>query len=956
MAPFTRYELHVICQTHWDREWRVPFQQARLMLVDMMDHLLELMQCDPALRYYHLDGQTILLEDYLEIRPEQRSALAALIAEGRLLVGPWYTLPEENLVAGECLIRNLLMGHCVARSLGAVMKVGFTPASYGQVAQMPQILAGFKIDTILFHRGVPAHEVDIEYVWEGSDGSRLLALRPPLGGRFNFTTLVTNMLSTSPEGGRMPYCEVSAQDLACSIGVKTAGNESDVYYSTRVPRAWNRAALRKAVERLKSLAATRATTPHLYCGEGHDWMEANPLVPAIVAEAGSLLPNDTILISSLPEMIARIKGALSGPAVLKGEMRSAQKDEAGARLYAHTLSCRMPIKQMNRRVEDALIRWAEPFSTVAWSLGAAYPEALMRQAWRYLLANHAHDSITGTGVDQVHNDVMARFTQCELMAGELTRKALSHIVARVDDRRVAGNDALLTIFNPLPFARDEVIRLDLDLPETDPPGFRLYDPEGNEVPCHPDAPLKIIHTVQQTHGFPYRLSAVRHPLWIRARSIPALGCATYIVRRGAGPRQPSETSEDDDRVVITGPNRMENRCVAVAFNGNGTLSIEDKRTGRRYEDLHEFEDVGEIGEGYEHRQPPNGTVVTSRHGEASIEVVHHNALTATFRVRLCLNVPESASADKGTRVSRTNPCEVSSLVTLTAGSGTVGIVTRVNNTSRDHRLRVLFPTRLRTDECWAETQCDVQRRTVGAPRPEGWIEAPPPTQPQLTFVDLSDGDAGFAVINHGLPEYEVIADDHRTIALTLLRCFTHQTRATRTDDPTQVGTQCLGVHEFKYALLPHEGDWHRGRVFTEAYRYLHRPKVVQSWRNVDSTEGREDSGEGPPSFPSRPSVNEWRERPSEPLPLRASFLQLLPDDLVLSAVKRSESGDRMVVRFFNPTDRRIEGRLRVYHGLAGAQYLDLEEDPLGECPAVGDHEVRIVAGPKKIVTVGLDLA
>ena len=157
------YELHIICQTHWDREWRLPFQQTRLMLVDMMDHLLEAMNRDPAMRYFHLDGQTILLEDYMELRPENRAVLAALVAEGRLLIGPWYTLPEENLVNGECLVRNLLMAHRIGREFGGIMKVGFTPTSYGQIGQMPQIFNGFGIDTILFHRGVPAHKVDVEY-------------------------------------------------------------------------------------------------------------------------------------------------------------------------------------------------------------------------------------------------------------------------------------------------------------------------------------------------------------------------------------------------------------------------------------------------------------------------------------------------------------------------------------------------------------------------------------------------------------------------------------------------------------------------------------------------------------------------------------------------------------------------------------------------------------------------
>lgn len=933
-SPRQRFhELHIICQTHWDREWRLPFQQTRLMLVDMMDHLLEAMNRDPALRYFHLDGQTILLEDYLELRPQNRAALAALVAEGRLLIGPWYTLPEENLVNGECLVRNLLMGHRLGKEFNGIMKVGFTPTSYGQVGQMPQIYNGFGIDTILFHRGVPAHEVDVEYLWEGSDGSRLLALRPPLGGRFNFTSLVTTPLFASPDRGPdtcIPYNEIPADDLSHSISLK--GGTSDVYYSSRIPAHWDRVALRRAVQRLKELAVRKSRTPCLYCGEGHDWMEFNPMLPALVEEVQSLLQGDKVIISSLPHLFARVRSTLANPIVLKGEMRSTQKDESGARLYANTLSSRMPLKQANRRAEDLLIRWTEPFSAIAWSLGSRYPDTALQKAWHYLLANHAHDSISGTGTDQVHADVMSRFQQCELIASELTRRCLSRIVSDIRDPRLYEGDVLLTVFNPLPYPRDEVIVLDLDLAEADEPGFELSDARGSHVPCHADPPVRLVHTVHQTHSFPYRFSVRRHRLWVRAKSIPAMGYTTFVARKTPG-RLPSPTSDsDDDRVEVTGTHLMENRFVAVEIHANGTFSLHDKLTGRRYESFHVYEDEGEIGDAYEHRSPLQDRIVTSLHGEAAVEMLYSNPLTASFAVRMTMDVPACATPDKVGRASRCSPCRIASTITLTAGSPVVRIVTRVDNAARDHRLRVLFPTGLQTDACWAETPFDVQKRMVARPSGKDWLEPPCATQPHLGFVDLSDGQAGLAVFSHGLPEYEIVEDGRNTIAITLLRCFTHETRATRTDDPDQVGAQCPGQHEFHYAVFPHQGDWEKSRIFEEAYRYYHRPKVLQSWRPVGKARGRQT------------------------LPLRGSFLEIASENLVLSAVKRSESGRFLVVRCFNPTERPAEGELRVYRDLVGAQYTDLEENLLGPCAMNGKRSVKLLAGPKKIITLALELA
>ncbi|HOH42274.1 MAG TPA: alpha-mannosidase, partial [Candidatus Hydrogenedentes bacterium] len=133
-----KYVIHVISNTHWDREWLNNFQETRMMLVEFFDLLLEVMEGDDSYTSYVLDSQTVPLEDYLEFRPENRERLAALIEAERLLVGPWYTCPEGFEVNGESLVRNLLMGHRVASGFGHVMKVGHTPFSYGQNSQMPQ--------------------------------------------------------------------------------------------------------------------------------------------------------------------------------------------------------------------------------------------------------------------------------------------------------------------------------------------------------------------------------------------------------------------------------------------------------------------------------------------------------------------------------------------------------------------------------------------------------------------------------------------------------------------------------------------------------------------------------------------------------------------------------------------------------------------------------------------------
>jgi len=171
----------VVPHTHWDREWYHSFQQFRARLVEMMDALLALLEREPRFTSFTLDGQTILLEDYLEVRPERRAEIQEWVRQGRLLVGPWYTSPDEFLVSAEALIRNLMLGHRIAAEFGGPMKVGYLPDSFGQTAQLPQILQGFGIGAAVFWRGVGDEPGQTEFRWKAPDGSTVLAVHLPEG-------------------------------------------------------------------------------------------------------------------------------------------------------------------------------------------------------------------------------------------------------------------------------------------------------------------------------------------------------------------------------------------------------------------------------------------------------------------------------------------------------------------------------------------------------------------------------------------------------------------------------------------------------------------------------------------------------------------------------------------------------------------------------------------------------
>src|SRR5258706_2487915 len=177
-AP-TPYTVFVIPHTHWDREWYATLQQFRVRLVHVIDDLLEILARDPAYTHFNLDSQTVVLQDYLEIRPEKRDLLRKFIAERRLGVGPWYVLPDEFLVSGEALVRNFQLGHRLAGEFDHVQNIGYIPDTFGHISQLPQILQGFGIGTAVHFRGLDEGDLKSEVWWQSPDGSRVLLRHLP---------------------------------------------------------------------------------------------------------------------------------------------------------------------------------------------------------------------------------------------------------------------------------------------------------------------------------------------------------------------------------------------------------------------------------------------------------------------------------------------------------------------------------------------------------------------------------------------------------------------------------------------------------------------------------------------------------------------------------------------------------------------------------------------------------
>jgi alpha-mannosidase len=887
-------DIHVVSHTHWDREWYLTHEQFRLRLVALIDRLLDLLDHDPSFKYFHLDGQTIVLEDYLELRPEQEPRLRAAIRSGRVLIGPWYVMPDEFLVSGEALVRNLVRGHSISRHYGEPMPVGYLPDLFGHVGQMPQIWRQFGLDNTILWRGFGGR--DAEYWWQAPDGSRVLMMHLPPEGYCNATRIVFDPASMM-----------------------------------------TRAAEKVGYER------SRTRTGQALLMNGVDHVEPHTGVPALIDQL-SAVADQRARHSTLPAYVAAVREAVAAQNLpletVVGELRGGSDY---ANLLPGVLSARVYLKQQNALVQTLLEAYAEPLSLFASRLGARYPSGELRYAWKTLLQNHPHDSICGCSIDAVHDENMTRFARARQVAAALVDSALDAIADAVP---AAADGIVRTIVVNSDAAQRSQVVVDafIDLPIDSAEPWRhvdaqaldrpvrfwspadaiigVVDPQGRPVDFQILGEERTVHHEMSRYETPWAINVRRiHLLW-RANVLPPCGYATFDLTIGNAPvAEPPAAG-----------NRCENELLMVAAAADGTFVVTDKRTGAVYRDVAALEDVGDVGDEYTYCPPAVDRVIGSRDARVrSSAIIATGPLRTSIRVELELPVPAGATHDCLRRTAETVAVPITVEATLDAGSPRVAFDVTVDNRARDHRLRLLFPTGAgRVDTVRADSAFDVVERPARQPVPTAITnEAPVSSAPMTTFVDAGDGRVGATVIGRGLMEYEIVGE-RPAIAITLIRAVGALSRgdlATRPSGqagppvPTP-GAQCIGTHGFELAFQPRGAAPGNFALAASARVHLLRPRVVMA---------RLERGKSP------------RER---------SFLRIATPagGVVVSAIKQAEERPTSIVRLFNPEDEPVEATLTFDPPVSRAYAVDFLETRQQELP-VGGSAVVVRLGPRQIQTI-----
>lgn len=890
-TPAAPKKIHYLSSTHWDREWYQPFQGFRFRLVQMVDDLLGILERDPDYKVFHFDGQGVVAEDYLDIRPENRGRLEELTRAGRVLFGPWYVMPDEFLVSGEALIRNLQFGNRVARALGGKpWRFGYVCDIFGHAAQFPQILAGFGIRAASLGRGTNEHTTPAFFRWRSPDGSEVLTWKSPDPmGYGDFTLGVLKNWSYNYDARQLD------------------GKE-----------------LRRVKEALPGYVAkeqARTSVPIVVITDGVDHEPAHPYIPQLLKELRLRFPKTEVTMENLEALADDLEPYRSRLPVKEGELIEPGKAQSMfIYLIPNTVSSRYLLKKWNDRCQALLELTVEPLHAACLARGGRDEQPYLRKAWQYLLKNHPHDSICGCSIDSVHRDMEYRFRQCETLATTVLEEN-STSDPGLEFTGTDTQEMKVRLYNPLPFHRRGAFPLTLDFPGSwkgryaeafgyeQLNAFRIF--AGKR-----EVPYGITRMQRGVHKRVYNQKGVsvdRFEIEAELELAP-MGWTEVTVKSADMPTRHRKSQ-------LAGARSAENSLVALQILDNGTIDLVDKISGLKRCGLMDYSSVSEIGDGWFHTPTVNAGRSWAN-SSASVRLITDTPACTGFSIRRELRVPAEVVPDGKSYMSSVQEVTVGLEARVFLREGWPGIQVElvVDNTAKDHKLSLSIPTGLPGGKYFAsQAFCMLERECGFSTATDDWKEAEWTERNFAGITGKRDAEGrGLAFISpFGLHEVAARADAAGTLDITLLRCSRRTVHTNGEPDG-----QLQGRQDFRFALLclsPEDdeaGLWRRQQE-------MQAPPLVQC---------------APADF--------------SPSPVQAgeTFLELRGDGLVFSSCKRAEEDAGLVaLRVFNPSAQPVTGEARFGIGVAEARLADLDETP-GEKVKAGKSGFQISLGPWKMQT------
>jgi len=836
----------VISHTHWDREWYMSLESFKLKLCDLFDRLLDTLEKNPEY-IFHMDAQTVVLEDYLSIRPSKRALLQKYITEGRLIVGPWYLQNDFYLTSGEATVRNLLEGHQIANEFGACSKAGYAPDQFGNISQLPQILSQFGIDNFIFGRGIDAVLSDgsplpSEFLWQGADGTQCLAIH-------------------------MRYWYNNAQRFSADMDK----------------------AMRLLDVNEKNFEGI-AVTPYILLMNGVDHLEAQDDLLPILADLNKRLPEDRKVRQYLmQDYINDVKQYVDenniDMYIHKGELRQGTDWS----MLKGTLSSRSQLKILNVKAQTMLENKLEPLYSILELAGAdgAFSEEHFRYMWKELLKNHPHDSICGCSRDEVHTHMLDNFHRFNDTCEDMLQRGMTIAASHLDTKSANQDDYIIAVANTTQQLHSGVCEVVIDIRKDDGfDGIDIADSGGQSADYRIISKTDAVRDGFSPLNLPGNFGVDRYVIHLYAKDVQPFAIKGYAIKRAA---------KNHIFVPKTKDAVMENEHLKVIVSDNGHVNVLNKSSGCLYENALDIEHCTDRGDSYVH-VPGETSPIYAHDFQAKVDVLSDSGLISKISITYDMVLPLYYDVDNLTPSAETAVTRVVLTLSLTKDSKHMEIGFAVDNQSKNHRLRLLVRTGVQSAHSTADIPFDIVSHTADDHNKDTKSKV----FPNSTFALLQDGNRGFAVLTEGTHEYEHF-EDGGILAFTMIRAtgsisVDDKFRHVGGDQWSVPGNQCIGMTVGRAALYPYDGDYLNAGVISESVFFRTALQAFATSRDVRRLmQGRtavQDSFLEEYFFVPDPYEKVI-------VPDNQSLLNVESKSCLVTALKKSQDGQSLVVRAVN---------------------------------------------------------
>ncbi|PQH06202.1 mannosylglycerate hydrolase [Enterococcus faecium] len=884
--------VHVVPHSHWDREWYFTTSRSKIYLMHDLKKVLEQLEKDNPYDSFILDGQASLLDDYLKWRPQDQARIRTLVQQGNLIIGPWYTQTDQLVISGESIVRNMLYGMKICEEFGDYMNVGYVPDSFGQAASMPQIYREFGISDTMFWRGVSDDDVThTEYTWRGEDGSVVNVYQIPSGYYI---------------GGAIPEREADLAEFLHQEPFKTT---------------WGRSA-----------------TDQVYFPNGFDQAPVRENLPELVEQMNELYQGEYELqFSTIEKYIAAVKERHPELEEVAGELINGKL----MRIHKTIFSSRSDLKALNTQIQHYLVNVMEPVLTMALQLGFEYPVETVKEIWKLMFENAAHDSIGSCVSDTTNEDVYMRYKQARDISMNLVELTLRQISTAINNPQ--AKEITFTLFNTYNTARESVIEAEVYLPQKT---FAILDQAGNSLP------YTILEMIDQTEYVLNQgnvLNSVKEiylpekvykaKVAIETTTVPSIGYTQLTI----------DLKGDSSAPLQAASNTMiENEYYQITINPNGSLDILDKANDILYKNQGIIEENGDDGDSFNYSPPVKDWVISSTDFDPKI-TIQQSEIYQSVRLEFLLKVPQNLSE----RAEKQATAELPIVLELDLKKNTPIIdfkLTVDNQVVDSHRVCVLFDTGITSKFSIADQQFGTLQRPVVFEKEmalweankEQWNEQPIAIETCQSFVGLFDETHGVAVMPKGVREYEIVGEDYDTIRLTIFRTYGFMGkenlmyRPGRASGETVIATpdaQCHKTMSFDFSVAYFAQGFDQANVAQLAKQAV-TPIELYQYAEFLNSRLIFTLGDVEPTLPAEFSLFE------------------ITGNLTLSVLKKAEDRPGYIIRLYNGL--LIEegyATITFKHEIKIAEKVDLKEKTKESLPIINDTIELENIGHAKFVTL-----